>query len=329
MGGGITDDPNGFVVGNSDSMTEYTVFKNHVWIRMQRASQTVVAIINIETYQFVKFFVISNSYVGSVCGTLSITDDGCLGYVDAVNNVLYVVVLTLDAQWLPIGGIPTTHSISLGYGGNTGQRGASLYTDGEFFYTSTTPSGTQCRNAKRKLDRVARTFTELVAYTSSGAPNPVPYATAQRIVTLGNGIKALLRYHTTNATNGSYYELINLGNFTQISNGMFNNANQSPLFDGLGVYYGEGNSPYLPIGSSYYVPYYKLVLNEETGGFSSTTKYSLANPPSTKDGLPSLKVRFNGAGIANKNGMYITKNSSNRFLKMERVYNLLNYSKEV
>lgn len=324
----IDTDSDHISVYDFSTTKDIAITSRYIWIRVAKAAGMAVALIDINTFEFKKFFTFSTTIYTAVLG-LAVTEDGSLAMINNVstNNVLVVVwKLTLDVNKLPTGGTNTIYNMSL----PAIWQGNSIFSDGEFIYTGTTPSGTQYKCHKIKFDRITNQFTEVATFTNSNAPNPVPNEVFQYITTLNDGTKVLIRYYGTNATNGSYLTVTKLDTFTNLFATQIGGFGTSPIFDAEGVVFKGGNGDNAAlIGNAYYMPISEMTLNRETGTFANKFHYILSNMPTSVGGNPTPKVNPIGTGIKNKNGVYVSQSNSARFQSMERVYNLINYSKEV
>lgn len=325
----VTEEPLGIVIYNTSAMVDYCVDNNNnLWIRLVRGSNMAVALIDLETYEFKKYHTLKNNGTFSNVVGVGVTDDGCFGIATSTPPMLYVYSLNLDANGIPTGDGASEAAQSLTAGGTQGQTAAGLVCDGEFFYTITTPSGTQAKRSKYKFNKYGNTFTEVSSFITSGVPNPIVACSIYFFDTLEDGRRILVTIHGNGQNGLSCIFVTLLDTFTNRYSASLNTVTGSPLFHNGKIYYaGTDGTTAIRIGLSEYIPMIESYINKSTGNANGRLIYMLANPASSSSSVPTPSMTPNVTGIVNDNGIFLS-NGNKRFRDVRRVFNLINYIKE-
>lgn len=313
---------------STTTMNEYCTNNKHLFIRVTKDAKHQLAVINLNTFEFIKYVRLFDSLYTGHQG-LRVNNAGVVALSLNTANSPGVMFgkLPMDAN-----GVPTDSSVISAHGWAKVNEFniAGLYNDDEFFYVVTTPSGTQARQYKIRFNTSNNIPEDIANFTQTNAPNPVPPTAVHFTKTLPNGQTVLVRLHATSASNGSAMDVINLTTFTNVQMASFQNFNTAPLFDGEKVYYGStSGSQQLNLGFAWYLAVLELFVNPLalTGTLGSKMYYVEGNPPNGGGTTAGVVANINASGIANENGIFITARNK-RLQSLKRVYNLINYSKE-
>ena len=318
----LKDEPGTVTYQNNAQMVDYCYDSKYVYIRvlMGVGSNMGLLLLDVNTFQFVKYLQLKNNGNTGNVGQLSVTNDGCIAVL-TTQCFLYVYRLAYDGSGVPVSA--NEFMTNLQFGGTQNQQGLSLYTDGEFFYSSIIPSGTQIRNVKTKFNKPSSIFTEIAAFNLSGVPNPVPPQCFQCIKTLSDGRKLLVRFHGTSAPNVGYLTSIYLDTWVYKNSGQVSGtiATNAPTL-GFETFALSNGNEIMKLGNANYSKLYILKI-EDNG--TLTFENMWAQSPSEN----STDVRGNVQGFVTKNEVFITKSPTKRLLPSIPVYNIINYTREV
>lgn len=333
LGGKIVTEGVGITVPDASNMSRINIVGKHLWATVTSPMITF-AIIDMETYSFVKFLKLETSVtsISHFCVSPK-------GFVATILNESYPQV-RLWKYPMDVNGVPTIdvmgqnsvniHALQVNAGSAWWFSAASIILHDDIIYVSGTPSGTMAIDTKLQFNMTTNVFTVLATFQSPSAPNPVPPVSSWRIAKLTNGTRILIKYHL-NPSNGSYRSIINLDTFTSINSANIGKYQPSLLQDGDKIYLGgDSGGAALFIGNAYYIPYHSFEIDMTTGNPKLPEYvYIMATFPPSQTAHPIPAAYPSSAGIANKKGVFLSPSSGSRFRDTKRTYNIINYSKEV
>ena len=309
---------------------EFTTNDKHIFIRLNRAGSTALAVFDINTFEFLNYVVLTMAvYAGNIVNQISVTNDNVACFALSTGSTAPSIIafpMQANAQGVPTSTIKSV-TYGVGIGSTAGQAVMSVFTDGSIFFISVMTSGGAMSERRLQYNHSTSTFVELSHSPGSFPVNPSPPAVLQFMYTYESGSQMLVRLHHGN----SYAYLMGILPSTgaRLFLTYLNYGSFSYMFDGSDIYYSNmDTSKATLIGNAYYTPIFRYYPNPGSYTMLSEDIYVIANPPQVIGGTVGLTQYPTAHSIVSDGELHLSSGWGN-FFKMERVYNLINYTKEV